>query len=270
MPKNSAKHIVKRDTKPVTEQKVPAKIQANDPKIEHKAESSAEHKEPRVEKQVQKPKKEKKAEASDEKSEKVSENIKTVSVKSDTHTQNDNKNKKGIPEELERELKFKSALNELRNEIGTQTKVLKDLKSGVRKLETSYQHDMNKAVRAKRRKNGPNKPTGFVKELELPKELADLINVPEGTKISMPSYTKKFYEMLKRENLFYENDGRVLRANDQIKKVFNLPDSVNESTNYKDKNGFNFYTLQKHIAAVNKDLKAKADAEVEVKAPAKL
>jgi len=28
---------------------------------------------------------------------------------------------------------------------------------------------------------------------------------------------------------------------------------VNESTNYKDKEGFNFYTLQKHIASVNRN-----------------
>jgi len=163
--------------------------------------------------------------------------------------------RKGIPEELEQELKFKAALLELRADVSNQTKVLRDLKTGIKKLELSYQHDINKAVKTKRRKNGPVVPTGFVKELNLPKELADLINVEEGTKISMPAYTKKFYEMLKRNNLYYEHDGRVLRANDQIKKVFNLPDSVNESVNYKDKNGFNFYTLQKHIAAVNKSLK---------------
>jgi len=160
--------------------------------------------------------------------------------------------KKGIPEELEKEFKFKKTLGDLQNEITTQTKVLKELKSGVKKLEISYQHDINKAVRSKRKKNGPSRPTGFVKELELTKDLADLIGVVEGTKMSMPSYTKEFYKMLEREKLFYENDGRVLRANEQIKKVFGLPDTVNESIDYKDKNGFNFYTLQKHIATVNK------------------
>lgn len=248
MPKNSTKHVVKRDTKPETEHKVQAKDE------QHKdVKSNVEQK---VEKRGEQ--KNKKIKRGESKREVKSD---TQGVKDEEHPQGDKK--KGIPVELERELKFKTALNELRNEITTQTRVLKDLKSGVKKLETSYQHDINKAVKAKRRKNGPNKPTGFVKELELPKELADLINVPEGTKISMPSYTKKFYEMLKRENLFYENDGRVLRANDQIKKVFNLPDSVNESTNYKDKNGFNFYTLQKHIAAVNKDLRGKAMAKEE-------
>jgi len=156
-------------------------------------------------------------------------------------------------------LKFKTALLELRNEITNQTKVLKDLKVGVRKLETSYQHDINRAVLTKRKKNGPTKATGFIKELKLSKELADLIGENEGTMISMPAYTKRFYQMLKTEQLLYEKDGRVLRANDQIKKAFNLPDSVNSSTDFRDTNGFNFYTLQKHIATVNKHQKSKSD-----------
>ena len=165
--------------------------------------------------------------------------------------------RRSLGEGLEAELKFKSALTDLRNKVSSQTEVLKNLKSCIKKVETSYQQDMNKALKAKRKRSGPVKATGFVKELNLAKDLAELIGVPEGTKISMPTYTKKFYEMLKANNLFYEQDGRVLRANEEIKRVFKLPDSVNESTDYRDKNGFNFYTLQKHIAAVNKTLREK-------------
>ncbi|AYV80840.1 MAG: hypothetical protein Harvfovirus8_1, partial [Harvfovirus sp.] len=123
----------------------------------------------------------------------------------------ESKSKRNFIDTLETELKFKTALTELRNELSSQTKVLKDLKSGIKKLEASYQYDMNKAMKAKRKRTSPVKATGFVKELSLPKDLADLIGVPEGTKISMPTYTKKFYEMLKANNLFYEEDGRVLR-----------------------------------------------------------
>lgn len=253
MAKNSTKHVVKRDTK--SETKSESKSETEKGKdVQQKAEKKVGQK--------AKPRNKKNNKSNKTDVEKVKEaKVDNTNANNAEENAQAGDKKKGIPEELERELKFKAALNELKEEIKTQTKVLKDLKSGVKKIETSYQHDINKAVKAKRRKNGPNKPTGFVKEIELPKELADLINVPEGTKISMPSYTKKLYEMLKRENLFYENDGRVLRANDQIKKVFNLPDSVNESTDYKDKNGFNFYTLQKHIAAVNKKARAMEKAK---------
>ncbi len=152
------------------------------------------------------------------------------------------------------ENRFRRALSELRTELETQQRSVKDFRGYIKKLESAYQFDLSRASKMRKRKTSQVKPTGFVKELELPKELADLIGADVGTRLSMPSYTKKFYEMLKQNKLFYEKDGRVLRANAEIKRVFNLPDSVNESTDYKDKNGFNFYTLQKHIAAVNKRL----------------
>jgi hypothetical protein len=152
------------------------------------------------------------------------------------------------------ENRFRRALSELRTELETQQRSVKDFRGYIKKLESAYQFDLSRASKHRKRKTSQVKPTGFVKELELPKELADLIGVEVGTRLSMPSYTKKFYEMLKQNKLFYEKDGRVLRANAEIKRVFNLPDSVNESVDYKDKNGFNFYNLQNHIAAVNKRL----------------
>ena len=238
MPGTSGKRVVKKDTK--SGAKSGAKPEA-EVKAEAKAEPKVEPKvEPKIEPKVE-PKVEVKAEAE---------------TTPEAKPAGDSK-KRTIPEELERELKFKTALTELRTELATQTKMLKDLKTGIKKLETSYQHDINKAVKVKRRKNGLNKPTGFVKELDLPKELADLIGVAEGTKISMPAYTKQFYAMLKSKNLLYADDGRVLRANEEIRKVFNLPESVNDSIDHKDKKGFNFYTLQKHIATVTKNLKDK-------------
>lgn len=152
------------------------------------------------------------------------------------------------------EQRFRKVINDLREEMDAQMKVLKDIRSNLKKLESSYQYDLNHATRhSKKKKLSVTKPSGFVKELELSSELAGLIGVEAGTRLSMPTYTKKFYEMLKANNLFYEKDGRVLRANAEIMRVFKLPASVNESTNYKDKEGFNFYTLQKHIASVNRN-----------------
>jgi hypothetical protein len=160
----------------------------------------------------------------------------------------------GVSEELEKELKFKVTLNELREKINGQTQTLKDLKTSLRRLETSYDHDMNKAVKLRRkRRNGDDKPTGFIKQIALSKDLADLIGEKENTMMAMPEYTRKFFKMLKDNNLLYDGDGRVFRANDKIKKVFGLPDSVNDSTNHRDETGFNLYNLQKHISKVNKN-----------------
>lgn len=158
-----------------------------------------------------------------------------------------------VPNELEKEMKFKGALTCLREQIQRQTQSLKELKVSLRKLETSYDHDMSKAVKLRRkRRNGEEKPTGFIKQIPLSKELAELIGEKENVMMAMPEYTSKFFEMMKSNNLLYDGDGRVFRANDKIKKVFSLPDSVNESVSHRDKNGFNLYNLQTHISRLNK------------------
>jgi hypothetical protein len=157
-----------------------------------------------------------------------------------------------LPVELESELKFKNELQHLRDEVVRQTSALKSLKLSLKKLESSYNSDINRVYKSRRRKTGPLKPTGFVKALALPKDLAELINVSAGTEMSMPEYTKRFYRMLQEKGLLYDKDGRVLRADKKIMKVFGLDKKVNESTDYRDKEGFNFFTLQKHIARVNK------------------
>ena len=155
----------------------------------------------------------------------------------------------------EEQLKFKVALSELRSKVAQQTESLKDLKTSLKKLESLYDHDLSKAVKSKQKRtklDDKTKATGIFKQRELSKDLAELIGENEGTVMSMPEYTKKFFKMMKENDLLCKTDGRVFRANDKIMKVFNLPASVNESTNHKDKDGFNFCNLQTHISRVNK------------------
>jgi len=48
--------------------------------------------------------------------------------------------------------------------------------------------------------------------------------------------------------LKYANDKRVFRANQEVCDVFGVDMSVNNSTNYRDKNGFNFCNIQKFLS----------------------
>ena len=65
--------------------------------------------------------------------------------------------------------------------------------------------------------------------------------------MTVPELTKKFLEVVRTKNLVYYNDCRVFRPNAELKKIFNLPDSVDTSILYTDPNGFNFTTLQKYF-----------------------
>lgn len=173
-----------------------------------------------------------------------------------------------VPEELEKELKFKKQLSILKEKVTELTNSNRKLQTALKKLEATYDHDINKMYKAKK-KRPHTKDTGFIKKKPLPQSLASLIGEQEGVLMSMPNYTKRFFAMLKEKGLFYSEDGRVFRANDEIKKVFGLSDSVNLSTDNKDKNGLNLYNLQTHISKIfdpegyEKKLKAKENNQVQ-------
>jgi chromatin remodeling complex protein RSC6 len=156
-----------------------------------------------------------------------------------------------VTAELESELTFLAALTEMKDEVERANKMNKELRNKLNKLEATYRHDLTRALKSRKQKKD-NKPTGFVKKSVIPADLLKLVNEKPGVEMSMPEYTRKLYAEIKKRNLFYEDDRRVFRADDQFKKIFGLKDSVNESTNYKDKNGFNFSTLQYHISQVTK------------------
>lgn len=147
-------------------------------------------------------------------------------------------------DDIKDNLKFNKEYNDLHDKIENITNVIKSLRIEVRGLRTSYMSDINLALKQKRIRLSTSSKTGFVKPRRLSDELCSLIGEPKGTEMSIPDYTKRFYEVLRTRNLFYENDKRVFRADAQLLKLFQLPSSVNDSTDFQDKNGFNFSTLQ--------------------------
>lgn len=159
-----------------------------------------------------------------------------------------------MPDDLKEVLKFNNGLEQLKNKVDSEINTLKQLRAELKKLETNYQQDIMKVWKSKKKRATNGDKTGFIKNKKLPLKLAQLIGVPEGTEMSMPKYTSKFYEqVLNKKNLLYKNDRRVFRANKELMDLFGLPESVNESTNYKDENGFNFSTLQKYFSKIMKE-----------------
>ena len=110
-----------------------------------------------------------------------------------------------------------------------------------------------KTEKSKRSEN--HKPTGFARLRPVSGKLAGFIGVDSGAELSGPEVTKKVWAELKNRNLTYQGDEkkgvkgdqRVLRVDDEVSKLFNIPMSVNKSVDHKDANGFNFGNLQKYI-----------------------
>lgn len=125
-------------------------------------------------------------------------------------------------------------------------------KKRIKQLITNYDKHIKQIISVEKNKNQNKKNTGFNKPIQVPDELADYIGLEKGTKLPRTKVTSKLYHKLIKEKKYYIKDKRVLRADQKIKTLFNLSDSVNTSTNPKDKNGFNFYNLQTCIASYYK------------------
>lgn len=126
-------------------------------------------------------------------------------------------------------------INDIEYKLDNNTNII--LKIGNKKYKI-----INKTNRAKN-----HKPTGFTHPRPVKKKLADFIGIKAETELSGPQITSKVWDKLKERNLVYEKDKRVLRVDDEVSKLFNIPISVNKSTSHKDRNGFNFDNLQCYI-----------------------
>ena len=158
------------------------------------------------------------------------------------NNKSNNKNLDGI-ENLEME--FMKLCDELINKIN---KNAKEQKNDIRILKKKYKKDIKFALKMKGRKNKGKKKTGFTTDEVVPQKLAKLIGVTYGTKMPRTVLTSKVYNVIKERNLYYDEDKRVLRADDEIRQIFDLPIDVNNSKNAKDQYGFNFFNIQKYIA----------------------
>jgi chromatin remodeling complex protein RSC6 len=157
------------------------------------------------------------------------------------------KKKRIISNELKNALKFPKSYNALLKKVDDDILVLKLFKKELKKINDDYDNDIDKVNNSKRQINTTGK-YGFMAEVKLPNDLADLIKVERGTKMSRTEYTSKLYDELKIRNLACENNKRIFRADEEMKRVFHLSEEVNNSLSDKDKNGFNYKTIQTHLA----------------------
>lgn len=155
-------------------------------------------------------------------------------------------------DDLDDILKYPPILKQIKLEVDGFIKTLKEFKLNIKKMEKSYIHDMNYLNKRKRHRKMNGKPTGFNKPRLIPDKMAELIKIPKGTQMSGPQYTKKFYDYIK-ENKLHKNDTlKIFRINKEIQNAFDLTNEqvkiMNESTNDRDPNGFNFTTIQRFFS----------------------
>jgi chromatin remodeling complex protein RSC6 len=126
---------------------------------------------------------------------------------------------------------------------------------GLKKLYKLLQKNSLKLNKKKNNSQKERLPTGFSKSTHVPLGLKTLLNIDKET-ITRPELTNKLYEYINTNNLKSENNKRIMRVDDKLEKALELTkeeiEKINSSTSEKDKDGLNFYTIQKWIARLYK------------------
>ena len=135
--------------------------------------------------------------------------------------------------------------------INNGIKDLKLAKTMITKIVRVHQNNEKKLF-TKTTKNTTRSATGIMEKKKVPEKIVSYLGLDENVDMVRNKIVSKFYSKFKEDGLCYEKDKRVFRVNSELMELFNLPQSVNYSTNVQDKNGFNFFNLPTYIASVYK------------------
>jgi hypothetical protein len=144
--------------------------------------------------------------------------------------------------------KFDEALANAISECHNLKTLIKNIKNDLKILQTAHKLELKANVKkAVKNKKTNHKASGFASCKVVTGKLAEFIGVEPGTELSGPKITSKVWDEFKNRNLVYEQDKRILRVDKTISELFNVPMSVNDSTEHNDPAGLNFGNIQKFI-----------------------
>ena len=128
----------------------------------------------------------------------------------------------------------------------------KEQKNELKNLIKLHKKEMKLMKKNKRVRKNKDK-TGFTKPNVVPDKILDFLKLDKGTELSRTDLTGLLCKEFTRRNLHHNKDKRIIRPDNDVKKLFNLSKEADTSNNPKDKNGLNFYNLQTHIAKCYND-----------------
>ncbi len=120
---------------------------------------------------------------------------------------------------------------------------LRTLSNDIRNLRRNYKKEVTglrkQAAKKKRKTADPDKkraPSGFAKDTFISNELREFLDVPHGTLISRPKVTKRITEYIRENNLYCEDNKKVIVPDKKLGALLKHGDS--EVT---------YFTLQKFM-----------------------
>jgi hypothetical protein len=146
--------------------------------------------------------------------------------------------------EQEASSEFINKCESLIKEINETSKKHKD---EIRELIKLHKKEIKNIQKHKPTKKQKEKK-GFTKPSKVPDKIADFIGVSRGSLMARTKVSSLLMDEFKKRNLLYSKDKRIIIPDYDTKQLFpNLKITSEVSTNPKDPNGLNVYTLQRHL-----------------------
>jgi hypothetical protein len=83
--------------------------------------------------------------------------------------------------------------------------------------------------------------------IKIPLKLSTFLKIDVNTIATKKEICQIVWNEFEKRGLIYEKNKRVLRVDKEASELFNIPMTVNESTDHRDKNCFNYSALQRSI-----------------------
>lgn len=131
------------------------------------------------------------------------------------------------------------------------SKNYKDQRDEIRNLMKLHKKELK--MYKKKKPSILKEQTGFTKPCPVPEKLAKFLKLDAGKELSRTELTKLLCGEFKKRGLYHKDDRRIIIPDAEVRKMFGLTKDAEKSTDPKDKNGLNFYNLQKYIAQCYKE-----------------
>jgi chromatin remodeling complex protein RSC6 len=113
---------------------------------------------------------------------------------------------------------YKSMVDDIENSFHS----LKYIKSNMKELDKLYLIQMKKVNSYEKQKNKKALKSKIRKASPVPKDICQMLGLANDILLPRTEITKKIYDYIKINNLQDETDKRIIKPNDELKKIFNL------------------------------------------------
>jgi len=136
---------------------------------------------------------------------------------------------------------FGEKFNKMTTSIQTVKAQMDVMKQTIKELEKMVKMEQKKNSKSQQKlvkeKSVKKKPSGFAAPTILSDALCDFLSLDKATKMPRTDITQKLHEYIKTNNLQDPNNRKIIKPNEDLKKLLNIDDTIE----------LTYFNLQKYM-----------------------